>query len=158
MIPSNFLLCSQHRISPFALADPTKPSHHQFIALWLVNPHRRIISTANVPPQQQSWWSEAVLSNTDQRRTQALSKLPADIIDLLPVENVDASSVTEGDVKLPLELKEMVQEYHKCGSGSTLMSREEAEEHHAKLMQERSNLNKRSEGAWQKCAYNFCKH
>jgi hypothetical protein len=58
------------------------------------------------------------------------------------VENVDASSVAEGDVKLPLELKEMVREYYKCGSDSTLMSREEAEEYRAKSMQERSNLEK----------------
>jgi hypothetical protein len=158
MIPSNVSLCSQHRVSPFELADPTKPGHRRFIALWLVDPHRRIISTANVPPQQRSWWSEAVLGDTDQRRTKALSKLPADVIDLLPLENVDASSVAEGDIKLPLELKEMVREYHKCGSDSTLMSREEAEEHRVKLMRERSNLNKTSEKAWQKHAYNFCEH
>lgn len=26
--------------------------------LWLIDPHRRIISTANVPPQQRDWWPE----------------------------------------------------------------------------------------------------
>ncbi|KAF4343552.1 hypothetical protein FBEOM_2461 [Fusarium beomiforme] len=42
----------QHRVPSFELQDPTKPGHRRFIALWLVDPHRRIISTANVPPQQ----------------------------------------------------------------------------------------------------------
>lgn len=45
----------QHRVSPFKLQDPTKPGHRRFLALWLVDPHVRIISTANVPPQQSDW-------------------------------------------------------------------------------------------------------
>ncbi|KAF5652098.1 hypothetical protein F25303_3571 [Fusarium sp. NRRL 25303] len=47
----------QHRVSSFKLQDPTKPGHRRFIALWIVNPHRRILSTANVPPQQKDWWT-----------------------------------------------------------------------------------------------------
>ncbi|KAK4074422.1 hypothetical protein Purlil1_12962 [Purpureocillium lilacinum] len=45
----------QHRVSSFRLQDPTKPGYRRFIALWLVDPHRRVISTANVPPQQEAW-------------------------------------------------------------------------------------------------------
>ncbi|KAJ5058413.1 hypothetical protein J3E72DRAFT_222606 [Bipolaris maydis] len=41
----------QHRVSSFKLIDPTKPGHCRFIALWLVDPARPIISTANIPPQ-----------------------------------------------------------------------------------------------------------
>ncbi|KAM0346266.1 hypothetical protein ACHAPU_005693 [Fusarium lateritium] len=33
------------------------PNVLRFIALWLVDPHRRIIATANVPPQQKHWWT-----------------------------------------------------------------------------------------------------
>ncbi|KAM5345135.1 hypothetical protein ACJ41O_010997 [Fusarium nematophilum] len=44
-----------HRVTPFELADKTKPGHRRFIALWLVDPFTRIISTANVPPQQEEW-------------------------------------------------------------------------------------------------------
>ncbi|KAF5665542.1 hypothetical protein FDENT_12561 [Fusarium denticulatum] len=47
----------QHRVSSFKLQDPTKPGHRRFIALWLVDPHRRILSTANLPPQQRDWWT-----------------------------------------------------------------------------------------------------
>jgi hypothetical protein len=44
-----------HRVTPFELADKTKPGHRRFIALWLVDPFVRVISTANVPPQQEEW-------------------------------------------------------------------------------------------------------
>lgn len=50
---------SQHRVSSFRLKDATKPGHRRFLALWLVDPHERIVSTANVPPQQKDWWMEA---------------------------------------------------------------------------------------------------
>ncbi|KAG9256854.1 uncharacterized protein F5Z01DRAFT_672086 [Emericellopsis atlantica] len=48
----------QHKVSPFKLKDNTKPGHRRFVALWLVDPHHRILSTANVPPQQSSWWKQ----------------------------------------------------------------------------------------------------
>ncbi|KAL8756240.1 MAG: hypothetical protein Q9199_003062 [Rusavskia elegans] len=50
------LLCfpnvMQHRVSPFQLADPSKPGYRKLLALFLVDPHLKIISTENVPPQQ----------------------------------------------------------------------------------------------------------
>ncbi|KAL7917333.1 hypothetical protein ACQKWADRAFT_307037 [Trichoderma austrokoningii] len=48
----------QHRVSSFRLKDATKPGHRRFLALWLVDPHERIVSTANVPPQQRDWWTD----------------------------------------------------------------------------------------------------
>lgn len=45
----------QHRVQPFKLLDPTRSGHRRFLVLWLVDPHYRIASTANVPPQQQHW-------------------------------------------------------------------------------------------------------
>ena len=48
----------QHRVNPFHLEDPTKSGHRKILALFLVDPHQRIISTANVPPQQAEWWQE----------------------------------------------------------------------------------------------------
>ncbi|XWW92309.1 hypothetical protein V2A60_000232 [Cordyceps javanica] len=49
----------QHRVSPLKLQDPSKPGHRRFLALWLVDPHVRVISTANVPPQQRDWWEKS---------------------------------------------------------------------------------------------------
>lgn len=58
------LLCfpnvMQHRVSPFQLADPSKPGYRKLLALFLVDPHLKIISTENVPPQQHAWWRENV--------------------------------------------------------------------------------------------------
>ncbi|KAL2865011.1 DUF4246 domain-containing protein [Aspergillus lucknowensis] len=52
----------QHRVSPFSLDDRSKPGHRKILALFLIDPTRRIISTANVPPQREDWcdeWKEA---------------------------------------------------------------------------------------------------
>jgi hypothetical protein len=48
----------QHRVSPFSLADRSKPGHRKILALFLVDPHVRITSSANVPPQREDWWPE----------------------------------------------------------------------------------------------------
>ncbi|OKP10975.1 hypothetical protein PENSUB_3579 [Penicillium subrubescens] len=45
----------QHQVSPFSLADASKPGHRKILALFLVDPHTRIISSANVPPQREDW-------------------------------------------------------------------------------------------------------
>jgi Protein of unknown function (DUF4246) len=45
----------QHKVSPFSLADPSQPGHRKILAMFLVDPHHRITSTANVPPQRQDW-------------------------------------------------------------------------------------------------------
>ncbi|KAJ5924927.1 hypothetical protein N7454_007566 [Penicillium verhagenii] len=39
----------------FSVADPLRPGHLRFATLWLVDPHYRICSTQNVPPQDPSW-------------------------------------------------------------------------------------------------------
>ena len=50
----------QRRVEPFHLADPTKPGYRKILALFLIDPYRPIISTANIPCQQKSWWAERV--------------------------------------------------------------------------------------------------
>ena len=42
----------EHRREPFRLEDPTKPGHHRWVTLMLVDPNYRICSTRNVPPQK----------------------------------------------------------------------------------------------------------
>ncbi|KAJ2749942.1 hypothetical protein GGI19_005384 [Coemansia pectinata] len=60
----------QHQVSSFKLADPTKPGHRKILAFFFIDPSTRIPSTEIVPPQQQSWWTENVLS------TSPLGELP----------------------------------------------------------------------------------
>ncbi|KAH7123079.1 hypothetical protein EDB81DRAFT_665445 [Dactylonectria macrodidyma] len=72
----------QHRVSPFELVDKTRPGHRKILALFLVDPQVPIISTANVPPQQQDWWMEKT------GEVNALSALPSEIRQMVQ-KNVD---------------------------------------------------------------------
>ncbi|KAI0788898.1 hypothetical protein C8Q75DRAFT_719049 [Abortiporus biennis] len=46
----------QHSIGSFSLEDPTKPGHRSILVFFLIDPLRRIMSTAHVPPQDPSWY------------------------------------------------------------------------------------------------------
>lgn len=48
----------ESRFQPFQLTDPLRSGHIRFITIYLVDPHYRICSTRNVPPQQHGWWAE----------------------------------------------------------------------------------------------------
>jgi hypothetical protein len=65
----------QHKVGPFQLADPSKPGHRKILALLLVDPNIRIISTANIPPQQRHWWGEELQVSS------FISALPREISD-----------------------------------------------------------------------------
>ncbi|KAF8656144.1 hypothetical protein AX16_002746 [Volvariella volvacea WC 439] len=50
----------QHQVQPFKLADATRPGHRKILALFLVDPNVKIVSTANVPCQRKDWWRKKV--------------------------------------------------------------------------------------------------
>jgi hypothetical protein len=58
----------QRRVQPFKLEDPTRTGHLRFLVLWLVDPNYRIVSTANVPPQQHDWFAAGTLDRILARR------------------------------------------------------------------------------------------
>ncbi|KAK4495485.1 hypothetical protein PRZ48_013817 [Zasmidium cellare] len=80
----------QHQVAPFELADKTQPGHRKILALFLVDPHTRIPSSAHVPPQQKAWWREMVQQ--------------LDRVGDLPPELADAVVDSSGD--FPIELEE----------------------------------------------------
>ena len=90
----------QHRVSPFSLRDLTKPGHRKILALFLVDPHIRILSTSNVPPQQRDWWAEGV------RKMEPFSDLPLELFDQI-VEAVEDWPVS---LERACEVREMVME------------------------------------------------
>ena len=47
------------------LLDQTKPGRRRFLRLHLVDPHYRLCSTRNVPPQSHEWWREAAAEHID---------------------------------------------------------------------------------------------
>lgn len=107
----------QHRVSGFKLADPTKPGHRRFIALWLVDPKMRIISTANVPPQQADWWAERAFGVAAGEIKEALASFPSEIAQLLVERGLGGEVLGQAlaggwlaTSKLPLEVVHMVGE------------------------------------------------
>ena len=82
----------QHRVEPFHLADPTKAGHRKILALFLIDPYRPIISTANIPCQQKSWWAERVrgigpLGSLPQELNQKIIEM---VPDPIPLEKAKA--------------------------------------------------------------------
>ncbi|KAH7092376.1 hypothetical protein FB567DRAFT_545535 [Paraphoma chrysanthemicola] len=152
----------QHRVSGFRLSDPTKPGHRRFIALWLVDPAKRIISTANVPPQQMSWYTDATLGTSPESRKAVSAKLPAELVELIQELDLNSPShgklVGESRMKLPQELMDMVRELLETDGESLPMSIREAREHRVKLMTERGAFIKKAGDEWQKTCYSFCEH
>ncbi|PPQ74093.1 hypothetical protein CVT24_012938, partial [Panaeolus cyanescens] len=65
----------QHRVGAFKLADPTKPGHRKILALFLVDPNIKIISTAHVPCQRKDWWKEVAL----EQESTGLGQLPVEL-------------------------------------------------------------------------------
>ena len=60
----------QHRVAPLQLEDPTRPGMRRILVFFLVDPNKRIRSTATVPPQQFEIVSECFMK---------ISKFPNDV-------------------------------------------------------------------------------
>ena len=71
----------QHRVPAFELQDKSKAGQRKILALFLVDPHVRVLSTGKVPPQQRHWWGEALAA--DQTVAAGWSNLPAEVKDLI---------------------------------------------------------------------------
>jgi hypothetical protein len=90
----------QHRVGPFQLVDKSKPGHRKILALLLVDPHTRIISSANVPCQRKDWWAHELHAQG------ALASLPNELLNEV-VDNVrDFPMSLDEAHKLKLELIE----------------------------------------------------
>jgi hypothetical protein len=77
----------QHLVEPFELKNPKKPGHRKILAMFLVDPHIRVISTANVPPQRREWWAEKV------REIEQFAVLPREIFDRI-IQDVEGFPIS----------------------------------------------------------------
>ena len=64
----------QTRLLPFDLKDPSKPGHIKLLTMHLIDPNRRAMSTAMVPPQQKDWWADEV-----RRQNARFYRLPIEV-------------------------------------------------------------------------------
>lgn len=118
----------QHRVHPFKLVDPTKPGHRKILALFLVDPNIKIISTANMPPQQRDWWSEEV--------------------------QIEFLKNGSGLAKLSTELKDKVF----MDVDDFPIGMDEAKEIRLKLMEERSTGVYAGEKDFERTEFSLCEH
>jgi len=72
----------QHKVGQFGLKDATKAGHRKILAMFLVDPHIQILSTANVPPQRVDWWAVEV------QKVPPFSDLPVELFDRI-MEHVE---------------------------------------------------------------------
>ena len=71
----------QHCVQPFELADPSKPGYRKILCFFLVDPLKRIISTSDVPPQQESWWRSESWSQIAFAAVPPLRNIPPELYD-----------------------------------------------------------------------------
>lgn len=145
----------QHRVSGFELADKSKPGHRRIMVLWLVDPQTRIISTANVPPQQRDWWFESAFGSASPEVS-----MPPEISQIVSEsargEELPDVFKPSGEIRLPAEIMAMVRE--EMSVGQLPMGLEEAREHRRELMRERSGFQQKAERDWNDAEYSFCEH
>ncbi|KAL4966147.1 DUF4246 domain-containing protein [Aspergillus stella-maris] len=87
----------QHRVSSFSLEDPTQPGHRKILALFLVDPYRRIISSANVPPQQEDWkvTTDAEKENANTMTLEEAKKYRLELMEERGLRSNDANEAFE---------------------------------------------------------------
>ncbi|KAH0431799.1 hypothetical protein CcaCcLH18_06802 [Colletotrichum camelliae] len=83
----------QQKESAFQLEDPTRPGHRKILTLYLVDPRVKILSTANVPPQQADWWAAEFSTGEGQ-----LKGLPKEVVDVV-VDNVSDFPIPKQEAK-----------------------------------------------------------
>lgn len=125
----------QHRVEPFELADPTKLGHRKIVALFLVDPNIKVISTANVPCQQQDWWWEAVQA-VHLREDLAAGRTSGSGVASFPQELQD--QILTG-VDFPISLKD-------------------AKALRLELMEERKHFVIKNNEAFEEASFSLCEH
>jgi hypothetical protein len=89
----------RHKVEPFGLADRTKPGHRRYLVLWLVDPHMRIMSTADVPPQQLSWAEGTRMDEASKGSLMTLEEAKAYRLELMK-ERTSLNDAVEDNVDL----------------------------------------------------------
>lgn len=85
----------QHQVQPFELEDRTKPGHRKILALFLVDPNIKIISSANVPCQRKDWWREEIgcQGGIDARLPRELGDLVFEEVEDFPIGMEEAKKM-----------------------------------------------------------------
>ena len=144
----------QHQVQPFRLADPTQPGHRKILCFFVVDPHRRIPSTAECPPQQTEWLVRELKAEPSLRR------LPDDVFDCvcaflvgMPGGPQDPEEDDEED-----DVMDDSSEEEQDVPRSALMTRQDAELCRKLLMAERMATGVDWEGQFFEREFSLCEH
>ena len=118
----------QHRVGPFELKDKGRKGHRKIVALYLVDPGVKVISTANVPCQQQEWWWKAMQELQSEESRVAGAGVGSS-------RGGSGTGMVQGLLSLPLELQDQIFE-----GVDFPISLQEAKRLRLELMQERKEF------------------
>ncbi|KAJ7747680.1 hypothetical protein DFH07DRAFT_747657, partial [Mycena maculata] len=113
----------QHCVSPFKLADTSKPGHRKILAIFLIDPTKDPIASAtDIPPQQAEWGAEAFEAACDTPNS-VLASLPQELRDAvkgqLPSTLIMLKDAEAYRLKLMKERTTFVQEHTHVAYGNT---------------------------------------
>ncbi|KAJ2915553.1 hypothetical protein MD484_g4880, partial [Candolleomyces efflorescens] len=134
----------QHQVQPFKLADPTKPGHRKILALFLVDPNVRVVSTADVPCQRQDWWWDEMLKATSSSSSSSSSS----------AKKPSFADAKAGVHKLPAELQKIVFD----DVEDFPISLEKAKEYREQLMEERKKFVLKHQKDFAAAEISLCEH
>jgi hypothetical protein len=83
----------QHQVQPFELLDKSKPGVRKILVFFLVDPQAPIYSTANIPPQQQEWYADALRNHVP-----VFHRMPKDVVNTI-VSNVHGCPMSLDEAK-----------------------------------------------------------
>ncbi|KAG9905034.1 hypothetical protein KCV05_g5609, partial [Aureobasidium melanogenum] len=90
----------QHNVGSFQLEDHTRDGTRKILALFLVDPHVRILSTSKVPPQRKDWWQSEL--HKQREHIHKLKTLPTELMEQVfedvtdfPISTDEAKDVRE---------------------------------------------------------------
>lgn len=95
----------QHQVQAFGLADKAQPGFRKILVFFLVDPTRRILSTADIPPQQRDWYAGAL-----RRHIPEFYRLPKELLFQITKDyGMNTARARMHREKLMEERKEMVE-------------------------------------------------
>lgn len=132
----------EHRVEPFKLVNPDKPGRRQVLVFFLVDPHLRIPSSADVPPQQMEWLEMAIAN------IEPFKELPTECLQriLRYVRETDDSSEDSSD------------DSSDDSSGCHFISLSQARKRRKQLMVERSYFRRKATDEWFERPFALCEH
>ncbi|GAQ03931.1 hypothetical protein ALT_1252 [Aspergillus lentulus] len=105
----------RYKAEPFSLVDSSRPGHLRYITIHLVDPHYRICSTRNVPPQQHDWWPKT-MEMSNNLHGAPLLRLETEDLPMTIQESLEVQKKTNLEREKAMEKLLCCSKYGFCGT------------------------------------------